>query len=199
MQTTRKIHNLQSLNFLQDCDLRIGIFGGSFNPIHQGHLQLSNQALKFLELDYIIWLISLQNPLKSEYKKDIFYRAREAAKIATHPKVLISTMEYDVNSNYAYDSLKILKRKFNSIDFIWLMGADNIQNFYKWHRYEDIPKLCKIVIFDRPNYSCHFNFSRFVMKFKGMIDKNQTNNIISKDIMIYHGIMSKTASSLIRK
>ena len=198
MQVTRKIYNLQSLNFLQNCNLRVGIFGGSFNPVHHGHLRLSDQALKFLGLDYIIWLVSLQNPLKPKYTKDIFARAREAARIAQNPKILISTMEYDIKSNYAYNSLKILKQKFSTIEFIWLMGSDNIKNFHKWYKYEEIISLCKIVIFDRPNSSCDLNFSRFSMKFKGMIDKNQTNNIISKNIMIYHGIMEHISSSLIR-
>ena len=72
MQVTRKIYNLQSLNFLQNCNLRVGIFGGSFNPVHHGHLRLCDQALKFLGLDYIIWLVSLQNLLKPKYTKDIF-------------------------------------------------------------------------------------------------------------------------------
>jgi nicotinate-nucleotide adenylyltransferase len=199
MQITRKIYNLQSLNFLQNCNLKVGILGGSFNPAHDGHLQISNHALKFLELDYIIWLVSLQNPLKPSYQKDIFTRAIEAMKIVDNPKILIATMEYDIHSNYTYEALKILKQKFNSVDFVWLMGADNIKNFHKWYRYEDIIKLCKILIFNRPGYSRYLNFSSFVMKFKGMIDKNQTSNIMTKDIMVYHGIMSKSASSLIRK
>ena len=136
--------------------------------------------------------------VKTKIYKRYFLRATEGAKIVQNPKILISTMEYDIKSNYAYNSLKILKQKFSTIEFIWLMGSDNIKNFHKWYRYEDIISLCKIVIFDRPNSSFDLNFSRFSMKFKGMIDKNQTNNIMSKNIMIYHGMMEQISSSLIR-
>jgi len=198
MQITRKVYNLQSLNFLQGCNLKVGILGGSFDPAHLGHVQLSHQVLKSLGFDYIIWLVSVQNPLKPKYKNDIFTRAMEATKVEQNPRILISTMEYDVKSNYIYNSLKTLVQRFSTIDFTWIMGTDNTKDFHKWYRYEDIPNLCKIIIFDRPNSSRSLNFSRFSMKFKGIIDKNQTSHIMTRDVMIYHGIMSSVASSLIR-
>lgn len=209
---TTKIYDLQSLSFLKNCRLNIGILGGSFNPAHIGHLQISYQALKVLKLDYLIWLVALQNPFKAQYKNDIFLRAAQAAEIAKHPKILVSTAEWDMGSYHTYNSLKKFKELFNNINFTFLMGADNISSFHQWYRYKDIANLSNIVVFDRPNISGHLNFSKFMMNFKAnvgpflnhspveieflksSIDKKQTNNII-----IYRGVMSEVSSSLIRR
>lgn len=206
---TTKVYDLQSLSFLRNSCLNVGILGGSFNPAHIGHLQISYQALKVLKLDYLIWLVALQNPFKAKYKDDIFIRAAQAAEINRHPKILISTAESDISSYCTYNSLKKLKQLFSNINFTFLMGADNINSFHKWYRYKDIANLCNIVVFDRPNIFGHLNFSRFVMNFKAdirsmadsasmnlksAIDKRQTNNI-----MIYKGVMLEISSSLIRR
>lgn len=193
MQHITKIYNLQSLNFLRNCQLNIGILGGSFNPAHIGHLHISHQAIKILNLDYIIWLVALQNPLKKQYNSDIFARAGQAAQIVKHPRILVSSAEYDLNSYYTYNSLKQLKELFNTINFTFLMGTDNINNFHKWYRYQDIRNLCKIVVFDRPAILGRLNIGRFIINCKANIDKNQTNNI-----MILRGIMSPISSTLIR-
>jgi nicotinate (nicotinamide) nucleotide adenylyltransferase len=194
MQNIAKIYNLQSLNFLRNCRLNVGVLGGSFNPAHRGHLQLSYQALKILNLDYLIWLVALQNPLKLKYHLDIFARSRMAAQFAQHPKILVSSAEYDMNSHFIYNSLNKLCCLFKTIKFTFLMGGDNIENFHKWYRYQDIVNICQIVIFDRPNIFGHLNFNRFTMKFKANIDKTQTN-----PIMIHRGIMSEMSSSTIRE
>ncbi|XVN42097.1 MAG: nicotinate-nucleotide adenylyltransferase [Candidatus Rickettsia vulgarisii] len=206
-----KIHNLQSLSFLRNSSLNVGILGGSFNPAHVGHLQISYQALKILKLDYVIWLVALQNPFKAEYKLDIFSRAAKAAEIVKHSRILVSTAELDIGSYHTYNSLKRFKELFNNINFTFLMGADNINSFHKWYRYKDIADLYNIVVFDRPNICGHLNFNKFIMNFKvdikssassslmkseflkSSIDKRQTNNII-----IYRGVMSEMSSSSIR-
>ncbi|MCC8417323.1 MAG: nicotinate-nicotinamide nucleotide adenylyltransferase [Rickettsia endosymbiont of Bryobia graminum] len=207
---TIKVHNLQSLSFLRNCRLNVGILGGSFNPAHIGHLQISHQALKVLQLDYLIWLVALQNPFKFKYKHDIFLRAAQAAEIVEHPKILVATAESDIGSYNTYNSLKRFKELFKGVNFTFLMGADNINSFHKWYRYKDIADLCSIVVFDRPNILGHLNFNKFTMNFKvniksiadsplidiglkSSIDKKQTNNII-----IYRGVMSEMSSTLIR-
>ncbi len=193
MQNTTKIYNLQSLNFLQNCHLNIGILGGSFDPAHNGHVQISCQALKMLNLDYVIWLVALQNPLKCKYRSSIFARSSQASKIVKHPRILVSSAEYDMQTYRTYDSLNKLTNLFTTINFTFLMGIDNINNFHKWYKYQQITDLCKIIIFDRPN-SEKFDFNRLAINFKAKIDKNQTGAI-----MIYRGFMSKISSSSIRE
>lgn len=178
MEVTKKIYNLQSLNFLKDTKLKIGVLGGSFDPAHAGHFMISKQAIDFYKFDYVIWLVANQNPLKPTYKHNIFERANVSAHSFNHPKILVSTAEHDFGTYYLYDSLKKLTMYFPSNDFTWLMGMDNITNFHKWQRYQDIVDLCKIIIFDRIGHERYVNNSKFFLKFKPFLAKIQTNHII---------------------
>lgn len=178
MKITKKPYNLQSLNFLKDTKLKIGVLGGSFDPPHLGHLLISEQAINLYKFDYIIWLVANQNPFKPKYKHDIFVRSKNACNIANHPKIIVSLAEYDLGNCYLYDTLKQLVTRFPNNDFSWLMGVDNKSHFHKWYRFEDIAKLCNIVIFDRPSPERFINNSKFDLKFKAMLASCQTNNII---------------------
>lgn len=183
--------DMQRLNFLQHCQLKVGVIGGSFNPAHLGHLLVTNQVLKMLNFDYVIWSVAQQNPLKPPYKLDIVVRSHQARLLAApYRRIIVATLEAHLSSNYTYDALQALKRRYSSVHFTWLMGADNLENFHLWHRYQEIPNLCQIIVFDRPNYSKYFNFSRFSLKFKAAVAKNQTHNII-----LYHGFMLQNSSS----
>lgn len=178
MKFTQDITNLQALSGMRHANLRVGILGGTFNPAHIGHLEISKEALKFYQLDYVIWLLANQNPLKNPNKKNIFLRAKQAAEIAIHPQIIVSTAEYDLGFYYTYDSLKALIQRFPTIKFSWLMGIDNMVNFHKWYRYKEIPKLCDIIVFDRPVITRLVNIRAFGLKPKGTLAKIQTNNII---------------------
>lgn len=147
----RKLFNLQGLNFLNNSYFKIGLMGGSFNPAHQGHLAISSYALKKYKFDYIIWLVAKQNPFKDMYEKDIFERAKAAGKfVRYHPKIIISTVEYDLQETQTYYVLRYLIAKFKTTKFTWIMGVDNISHFKKWDHSKEIRKLCNILIFDRP-------------------------------------------------
>ncbi|MFK7967699.1 MAG: nicotinate-nucleotide adenylyltransferase [Rickettsiaceae bacterium] len=193
MEVTNKIYNLQSLNFLKDTKLKIGVLGGSFNPAHYGHLLISKQAIDIYKCDYVIWLVAKQNPLKTRYKDSIYKRAEQAARIVVHPRIIVSSVEDEFGMRYLYDSLRKLIVSFPSNNFRWLMGVDNLTNFHKWYRYEEIPKLCKIILFDRPVKERFINNSQFNLKYKRILAKTQTNNI-----MIYKGVMCSASSSQIK-
>lgn len=176
-KNAKRIYDLHSLEFLQNGKLNVGILGGSFNPPHEGHLKISIQALKQFEFDYIIWLIAYQNPDKEKYKDDIFVRAKNAADIVSHPRILVSTAEYDIGSKFihTYYFLRVLTRKFNKVSFTWLMGSDNLKSFHKWHRSSEFTDLCNIIIFDRPGYKLHPN-SQFQSKFYPIVARQQLHN-----------------------
>lgn len=189
--------DLQSLNFLRESNLRIGVLGGSFNPAHQGHLDISMDALKLYKFDYIMWLIASQNPLKENYQLTIYQRGYKALETANnHPcghRILVTTAERDMGTFYLYDSMNFLIRRFPQVDFTWLMGMDNITNFHKWYRYEELAKLCKIIVFDRPVDARFRNHCRFLSKFKPTIAKLATANII-----IRKGRLNSISSTKIR-
>ncbi len=177
MQFTKNIYNLQALNFMRSTNLRVGILGGTFDPAHAGHRMISLQALNYYKFDYVIWLVANQNPLKKK-SRDIFDRANNAVKVANHPRIIVSSAEYDLECFYIYDSLKALIDKFPAVNFSWLMGIDSAATFSKWHRYEEIKNLCDIIIFDRPTPTRLVNNRDFGLKSKATLDKTQTNSIM---------------------
>lgn len=193
MQSVNKTYNLQSLGFLRDTTLKVGLLGGSFNPAHQGHVSVSLCAMQKLNLDYIIWLVALQNTLKPAYQFGIFERAAQAASIISHRRILVSTAEYDINSPHSYDVISVLSNKFYGVNFTWLMGADNMQHFHKWRKYREISKKCNIAIFDRPQYSCYINFSRFDSIFNVDIEPTTASKIA-----VYRTAKLQISSSVIR-
>lgn len=133
---------------------RIGLLGGSFNPAHDGHLAISEEALRRLGLDEIWWLVSPQNPLKSANNmapQDI--RAKRAATLIHTPKIRVTMLEREFGTAYTAESLKLLIERFPKVHFVWLMGADNLVQIDRWQDWQKIFNTMAIAVFDRPTYS----------------------------------------------
>jgi nicotinate-nucleotide adenylyltransferase len=113
--------------------LRIGLLGGSFNPAHAAHREMSLHALKSLKLDAIWWLVSPQNPLKSTHDMAPFLdRLASARDVAQHPKIIVTDIENKLKTRYTVDTIRKLKHCYPKIQFVWLMGADNLQQIPHW-------------------------------------------------------------------
>lgn len=133
---------------------KIGLLGGSFNPAHAGHFQISETALRSLGLDQIWWLVSPQNPLKSDKDMaDFDDRIASAKKAARSPKIVISDFEKRLGQTFTANTIKALKHKYPRHDFVWLMGADNLVQIPKWHRWRDIFAQIPVAVFDRPGFT----------------------------------------------
>jgi len=132
--------------------IKIGILGGTFDPAHKGHLEISKQAKKRFELKNIIWAITKKNPFKNESKSNLISRMQFAKKIIDNNNYIkIKFYEEKIGSNKTIDLIKYLsKEKKNEIYFI--MGADNLINFHKWYKWKSIIKNCNILVFDRQGY-----------------------------------------------
>ena len=131
---------------------KIGVLGGSFDPPHKGHLAISKDAKKRLQLKKIIWAITKKNPFKKKSTTSLLNRIRQCKKIIGE-KTFIKIKFYEnlIKSNKTINLVNYLsKNKRNEIYF--LMGADNLVNFHKWHKWETISKKCKIIVFDRHGY-----------------------------------------------
>ena len=139
-------------NKLKTEKIKIGILGGSFDPAHKGHLEISKQAKKRFGLKNITWAITKQNPLKDESKSDLKNRIQFAKKIIGKNKYIkVKFYEKKIGSNKTIDLIKHLtQKKHNEIYFI--MGADNLINFHKWYKWKSIIKKCNILVFDRLGY-----------------------------------------------
>ena len=139
-------------NKLKPKKIKIGILGGTFDPAHKGHLEISKQAKKRFGLKNIVWAITKQNPFKDESKSNLRSRMQYAKKIIGKSNYIkVKFYEKKINSNKTIDLIKHLnKKKQNEVYFI--MGADNLINFHKWYKWKSIIKKCNILVFDRQGY-----------------------------------------------
>lgn len=132
---------------------RVGLLGGSFNPAHEGHREISLIALKRLGLDAVWWLVSPGNPLKDAADYAPYdERLRLARKAADHPRIIVSNFEERKGLQYTVDTLETLRALWPQIDFVWLMGADSFATFHRWRDWKTIASLAPMAVFNRPGY-----------------------------------------------
>lgn len=134
--------------------LRVGLLGGSFNPAHDGHRSISLEALRRLRLDAVWWLVSPQNPLKARAgMAPQAERLAEARRTARHPRILVTGIEADLGTARTAETLERLHARFPRTRFVWLMGADNLTQVPRWHRWQRIFASTPVAVFNRPAYS----------------------------------------------
>ncbi len=135
---------------------RIGLLGGSFNPAHKGHRAISLHALRALGLDEVWWLVSPGNPLKPVKGMAPFAaRMASARAMARHAPIRVTGIEARLKTRYTADTLAKLPRLFPKHRFIWLMGADNLEQFHKWRAWRTIAAKVPIAVIARPGYDRH--------------------------------------------
>ena len=134
----------------------IGLLGGSFNPAHEGHLEISLLALEKLRLDYIWWMVSPQNPLKPKKgMASLSERLSTARRTADDPRISVTDIETELGTLYTADTLLALCDHFSETRFVWLMGADNLVQMHHWQQWCKIFYTVPVAVFARPNYSSH--------------------------------------------
>lgn len=133
--------------------MRIGLLGGSFNPAHSGHRDISLTALARLRLDRVWWLVSPQNPLKSsDGMANLSHRVETARKIANHPRIDVTDIEVALGTQYTRDTLAHLCTVYPHVYFVWVMGADNMIQLPKWLGWQQIMRTVPVAIVDRPGF-----------------------------------------------
>ncbi len=132
--------------------LRIGLFGGSFNPPHQGHVLLAQIALKRLRLKAVWWLVSPGNPLKPRAGLAAQEQRMAACRaiIGRDPRIIVTGLEAQIGTTRTEASLRFLMRRCKGVRFVWLMGADNLAGFHLWHHWRAIAAMVPIAVIDRP-------------------------------------------------
>jgi len=133
---------------------RIGLFGGSFNPAHGGHRAVALYALKRLDLDWIWWLVSPQNPLKEpDGYRDYDERLKVTRQVARHPRFIVTDLEQQLGTRTTAETLAALKPVLAGGRFVWIMGADSFANLHHWNDWTDIPEAIPLAILARPGFS----------------------------------------------
>jgi nicotinate-nucleotide adenylyltransferase len=131
--------------------MRIGLFGGSFDPPHEGHFHVSRVALRRLRLDRLWWLATPGNPLKETSRLlPLTERIAAAQRIARDPRIVVTGVEAEIGARYTADTLRYLRRHCPGVRFVWIMGADNLLQFHRWRDWEEITRTVPIAIVDRP-------------------------------------------------
>ena len=129
--------------------------GGSFNPAHAGHRQISVEALRRLGLDEVWWLVSPQNPLKpAAGMAPLSARIASARAAARHqPRIMVSAIEVELATRFAVDTVAALQHRHPRTRFVWLVGADILPELHRWHRWRDLMRAVPVAVLARPRYA----------------------------------------------
>ena len=185
-------------------NMKIGVLGGSFNPAHEGHIHISNIALKEFKLDEIWWLVSPQNPLKNNFTKiNLKKRINYAKQISNGYKIRVEDLESKFKTNLTSKTLKIILERYKGTKFIWLMGADNLKEINRWFNWKNIFNTMPIAVFDRGVYSYAIINSIAGKRYFSKLHKRKNSlSIFNKPLPSWkfiHNIKNPTSSTYIRK
>ncbi len=130
--------------------MKIGLFGGSFNPPHAAHRAATLFAMKRLGLDRVWWLVSPGNPLKdTRLLPPLASRVAAARTLAAHPRIDVTGLEAAIGTRYSFDTLQWLRRRLPGVHFVWIMGADNLAHFHHWENWRGVAQIVPIAVIDR--------------------------------------------------
>ena len=131
----------------------VGIFGGSFDPPHKGHVQISKISLKKIKLKKIYWIITKKNPFK---KKPFFSLKKRISKskeaIKKYKKIKVLYLDDKIRSSYTIDVINYFRKIKKQKNLCLILGSDNLVYFHKWTSWKKIVKLAKLVVFSRKGY-----------------------------------------------
>lgn len=158
--------------------MKVGLLGGSFNPPHRGHVYISELAIKKLGLNQVWWIPTKRNPLKDAKIYEAYVgRIQKCEKLLqNHSKLKIQQFD----EIYTEKLIRRLRAKYKNIEFFWLMGADNLENFHRWENFKKIISMIHLVIFSR---------EKFLLKIKktrawNFVKKNKCSVFFTKNLDI---------------
>ncbi len=165
---------------------RVGLFGGSFNPPHSGHAHVARTAMAHLDLDRVLWLVSPQNPLKpAGQTADLSERmaqTRAVAKTASQGlSMIVSDVESRIGASFTIDTLRALKARHPGVQFVWIMGADNLAQFHRWRGWLQIMQLMPVAVIARPGSLLRSRFAPAAKRFaSSRIDDAASHGLASR-------------------
>jgi len=183
--------------------MRVGLFGGSFNPAHDGHRLVALQCLKRLNLDAVWLLASPGNPLKENSNlAPLTDRVTATRALMDHPRIEVTGFEAEHGFRYSFDTLSYLKQACAGVKFVWIMGADNLAQFDRWERWRDMVELMPIAVYARPGSLHRATASKAAMALKAhRLPEAEAEALADRDppAWVYlRGVMSGQSSTAIR-
>lgn len=146
--------------------MRVGLYGGSFNPAHEGHAHVAETARQRLGLDRVIWLVSPQNPLKpAGQTAELAARVAGARRLARGRDMIVSDAESRIGSRYTIDTVRALKARFPGVRFVWIMGADSLAEFHRWRGWTQLMREVPMAVVSRPWIALKSRFAPAARRF----------------------------------
>ena len=183
--------------------MRIGLFGGTFDPPHEAHLAASLLAMKRLQLDRMWWLVTPGNPLKdTRGLQPLEKRIAAARALANHPRIDVTGLEAVINTRYTYDTIEYLVRRCPGVRFVWVMGADNLRSFYRWQNWRGIANLLPLAVVDRMGSSLYATGGRAAQALsRYRLPERAASGLADRDPpawLYLHGLKSPLSSTALR-
>lgn len=147
--------------------LAIGLYGGTFDPPHQGHVHVAETALAVAGLDQIWWLVSPQNPLKAREAAPVEDRMIAARRLARNPRMVVSDLEDRIAARYTIQTIEHLQARASGVRFVLVIGGDSFDNLQRWRRWADIVRKVPILIVARPGYGLKGRLGPAARRFAG--------------------------------
>ena len=141
--------------------MKIGLFGGTFDPPHQAHLSACLLAMKRLDLDAVWWMVTPGNPLKdTRHLAPLEKRLTAVRAMTRHPRIHVTGFEAEIGTRYTYDTIAYVRARCSGVNFVWIMGADNLRGFSRWEKWRGIANMIPIAVVDRLGPSLYASQSR---------------------------------------
>ena len=181
----------------------VGLFGGSFNPPHNGHSLVAEIAIKRLGLDQLWWIVTPGNPLKDRrHLLPLAERVHLSERLARHPSIKVTAFERDFATNFTANTLARVKARNPHVHFIWIMGADSLKTFHQWQHWQDIVNTFPIAVIDRPGSTLSLLSSKMARTFDfARIDEDDSRALWKRQAPAWtfiHGPRSGLSSTVIR-
>lgn len=135
----------------------VGLYGGSFDPVHEGHVHVARTARARGRLGQVVWIVSPGNPLKSRAAHA--YSARLASVRQAASGMVVSDLEARLGTRYSVDLLRALARRRVTAPLVWIMGADSLMTFHRWKAWREIFRRVPVLVISRPGLKREARFS----------------------------------------
>lgn len=184
--------------------MTVGLFGGSFNPPHDGHVLVADIALRRLGLDQLWWMVTPGNPLKSRRQlAPLAERIALSEAIAEDPRIKVTAFEQSLGQSYTARTLEKIRERNRDIRFVWIMGADNLKNFHQWQDWQKIARTFPIAVIDRPGDTLAYLSSKMAKTFDyARIDEDRAAALAFRNAPAWtfiHGPRSPLSSTALRQ
>ncbi|MEI2299163.1 nicotinate-nucleotide adenylyltransferase [Ensifer sp. MJa1] len=181
----------------------VGLFGGSFNPPHEGHVLVADTAIQRLGLDQLWWMVTPGNPLKDHNNlAPLADRIAMSEEIARNPRIKVTAFEQALGQSYTARTLERVQARNRGIRFVWIMGADNLRGFHRWQNWQKIARTFPIAVIDRPGSTLAYLSSRMAKTFDyARIDEDDARRLAFHPAPAWtfiHGPRSSMSSTALR-